>query len=232
MKNVHKLFWIFIAMLLWASSAWSQEEFQRTSDFQRLEFSFALGWTFSDGVSGETIVQGPDGNFYDRVDPKDSSSWGFTGEYFILENLEVGFQFNRQKSTLEVGGTATREIGDFNVDNYHGIFSYNFGSSHTRVRPFLQMGIGATHYGAVDFVFDQVQGTIDGSTKASVTVGGGLKLFATENIGVRIQARLTPTYISTDDDGWWCDPFWGCYTVGNVQYSNQIEMGGGINIRF
>jgi hypothetical protein len=225
MKNLLMLFWIFLGLFLTTSSAWSQ-------DNPRVEISFALGWTFSDGVSGETVVRGPDGNFYDRIDPKDSSSWSFTGEYYITDNLEVGFLFDRQKSTLEAGGTATREIGDLNLDNYHGILTYNFGAPDMRARPFLQMGIGATHYGDVDFDLNGVSGTIDGSTKASVTVGGGLKFFASKNIGVRLQARITPTYISTDDDGWWCDPFWGCYTVGNVQYSNQIEMGGGINIRF
>jgi outer membrane protein W len=225
MKNIHKLLWMFLGVMLAASTAWSQ-------DAPKVEISFALGWTFSDGVSGETVVRGPDGNLYDRIDPKDSSSWGFTGEYFITDNIGVGFLFNRQKSKLEVGGTTTREIGDLNLDNYHGTFSYNFGTSDMRLRPFLQMGIGATHYGDVSFDLNGTQGTIDGLTKASVTVGGGLKFFATRNIGFRLQARLTPTYISTDEDGWWCDPFWGCYTVGNVQYSNQIEMGGGINIRF
>lgn len=225
MKNLRMLFWILLALFFVSSPAWSQ-------DIHRVEISFSLGWTFSDGVSGETIVHAPDGNFYDRIDPKDSSSWSFTGEYYLTPNFEVGFLFDRQKSKLEASGSATRDIGDLNLDNYHGILTYNFGAPEKRARPFLQMGIGATHYGDVDFNLNTVQGTIDGSTKASVTVGGGLKFFATKNIGVRLQARLTPTYISSDTDGWWCDPFWGCYTVGNVQYSNQIEMGGGINIRF
>jgi hypothetical protein len=216
---------MLLSFLLLSTIAWSQ-------DAPKVEVSFGLGWTFSDGVSGETVVLAPDGNFYDRIDPKDSSSWGFTGEYFINENIEVGFQFNRQASTLEVGGTTTREIGDFNVDNYHGIFSYNFGHSEARMRPFMTMGVGATHYGDVDFTFSTIQGTIDGGTKASITAGGGVKFYASRNIGVRLQARITPTYISTEEDGWWCDPFWGCYTVGNIQYSNQIELGGGINIRF
>jgi hypothetical protein len=229
MKSFHKLF-LIIVVILWASFAWSQE-YESTADFPKMEFSFALGWTFSDGVSGETVVLAPDGNFYDRIDPADSSSWGFTGEYFINENIEVGFQFNRQSSKLEAGGTVTREIGDFNVDNYHGIFSYNFDHSDARMRPFMTIGVGATHYGSVDFVLNTFQGTIDGNTKASITAGGGVKFYASRNIGVRLQARITPTYIS-EDDGWWCDPFWGCYTVGNVQYSNQIEMSGGINIRF
>jgi Outer membrane protein beta-barrel domain len=225
MKSVQKLFWIIFSLLIVTSTAWSQ-------DIGRVEISFSYGWTFSDGVSGETTVLAPDGNFYDRVDPKDSSSWGFAGEYFVTPNIEVGFMFNRQKSTLELGGSTTREIGDLNVDNYDGTFSYNLGSVESHSRPFFMLGLGATHYGAVDFTFNGVPRSIDGNTKASVTFGGGLKFYASRNFGVRLQARLTPTYINTDEDGWWCDPFWGCYTVGNVQYSNQIEMSGGINLRF
>ena len=29
-----------------------------------------------------------------------------------------------------------------------------------------------------------------------------------------------------------CDPFWGCYVVGNAQYSNQFDVSGGIMFRF
>jgi hypothetical protein len=225
MRIAQKLFWMFLGMLMLASTAWSQ-------DIGRFEFSFAYGWTGSDGVSGETAVLAPDGNIYDRIDPKDSSSWGFTGEYFITPTYEVGFLFNRQKSTLEVGGTTSRAIGDMNVDNYDGTFSFNMGAVESRTRPFFMFGLGATHYGSVDFTFNGVPHTIDGNTKASVSVGGGVKFYASRNIGVRLQARITPTYINTNEDGWWCDPFWGCYTVGNVQYSNQIDMSGGVIIRF
>jgi hypothetical protein len=44
--------------------------------------------------------------------------------------------------------------------------------------------------------------------------------------------RWTPTYIKTDAAGWWCDPFWGCYLVGNAQYSNQFTFEGGVTFRF
>jgi hypothetical protein len=225
MKKLTTLLFMLSAILLAGSTSWAQ-------DAPRLEFSFSYGWTFSDGVGGETAVLAPDGNIYDGIDPKDSSSWGFTGEYFITPTMEVGFLFNRQKSTLELNGQTTTEIGDMNVDNYDGTFSFNMGSVDSSTRPFFMFGLGATHYGSVDFIFNGVPHTLDGNTKASVTLGGGLKFYPARNIGVRLQARLTPTYINTDEDGWWCDPFYGCYTVGNVQYSNQIDMSGGLIVRF
>ena len=47
-----------------------------------------------------------------------------------------------------------------------------------------------------------------------------------------LEARWTPTYIKSDAEGWWCDPYWGCYVVGNPQYSYQLELSGGITLRF
>jgi hypothetical protein len=47
-----------------------------------------------------------------------------------------------------------------------------------------------------------------------------------------LEGRWTPTYIKSDAEGWWCDPYWGCYVVGDAQYSNQFELSGGIVLRF
>ena len=47
-----------------------------------------------------------------------------------------------------------------------------------------------------------------------------------------VGVRATPAYIKSDAAGYWCDPYWGCYLVGNAQYANQIELNGGITFRF
>jgi hypothetical protein len=44
--------------------------------------------------------------------------------------------------------------------------------------------------------------------------------------------RWTPPSIPSDAEGWWCDPYWGCYTLSDAQYSNQLELTGGITLRF
>ena len=41
-----------------------------------------------------------------------------------------------------------------------------------------------------------------------------------------------PTYIKSDAEGYWCDPYWGCYVVGDAQYANQFEFSAGISLRF
>jgi outer membrane protein W len=221
-----KLFtWLFLLVLFIGTKAWAQED-------QKIEVSVNLGWTAADGVSGDHVLAA-DGNFYNAIDPKDAFSWSLTGEYFITDNIEIGFMYDDQKSKLEVTGTAKRQIGDMDIRGYHGIFSYNFGEKGERMRPFFLAGIGGTHYSSVDVTVNGIPGTIDGNMKASATFGGGIKYYATRNLGLRLQARWTPTYITTNsNDGWWCDPFYGCYVVGNAQYSNQFEFTAGVNLHF
>jgi hypothetical protein len=44
--------------------------------------------------------------------------------------------------------------------------------------------------------------------------------------------RWVPTYINSSAEGWWCDPWYGCGVYGNLKYSNQFEISGGIVARF
>ena len=197
----------------------------------RIEIGGSAGWTNSDGVSFQGVVAG-DGNVYNGIEPKDSFSWSLNVGYLVNPNVEVGFLFDQQKSSLLVTGSTEREIGDMSVNNYHGYAAYNFGEPDARVRPYLMLGLGATSYGGVPFSVGGVSRETEGSSQFSGTFGGGIKLYPSERVGVKLGARWTPTYIKSDSVGWYCDPFWGCYLVGDPQYSNQLELTGGLVFRF
>jgi outer membrane protein W len=197
----------------------------------RVEVSGILGWTFSDGVSG-TAVKAGDGNTYNRIDPKDSGSFGFSVGVLANDNAEVGFMYSHQYSTLVLGGTADREVGNLGINSYHGYFGYNFLESDSKLRPFIYGGLGASNFSSVEATVSGVNRTIAGSTKFSTTWGGGVKYFVNPKVGVRFVASWTPTYIKTDATGWWCDPYWGCYLTGNPQYANQLTLAGGVTLRF
>jgi hypothetical protein len=188
------------------------------------------GWSFSDGVSGNSILAG-DGNIYDRVDPKDSGTFGFNAGVFITPNWEAGFLYTYQGSKMVLGGTNEFELGDLSINTYHGYLAYNFGGSG-HIHPFLFGGLGATNFGSVNFSTPLRSGTIGGETQFSSTWGGGIKAMASPHVGIRVAAQWTPTYIKTDSAGWWCDPYWGCYLVGNAQYANQFMLTGGVAFRF
>ena len=198
----------------------------------RVEVSGNIGWTVSDGVDGQGIRAG-DGNIYDAVDVKDSFSWGFGIGVLATENAEVGFLFSQQMSQMRLDGTAIREVGDLTVNSYHPYFAYNFMPSDSAVRPYVLIGLGATNYGAVSFTRINGQaGETNSETQFSTTWGAGVKVFGGSNVGFRAGVQWTPTYIKTDSAGWWCDPYWGCYLVGDAKYANQFQFNGGLTIRF
>ena len=198
----------------------------------KVEISGLIGWTFSDGVTGSPY-KAPDGNTYDAVDLKDSMNWGLMFGVMASDNLEVGFMFNQQMSALRLEGSQFRELGDMNINSYHGYVGINFGDPESKVRPYVLMGIGATNYGSVNYTNAAGSAASTGSdTQFSTTWGGGVKLYPSPRLGFRIGMRWTPTYIKSDPGGWWCDPYWGCYMVGNAQYANQFDFSGGVTIRF
>jgi OprF membrane domain len=204
-----------------------------TSTFaqHRVEASAMFGWSFNDGVSSTQTIIAMNGNAYNRIDPKDTGLWGLGIGLMLSEQTEAGFMWNHQGSKLVAGGalgTPDREIGNMSINNYHGYLSYNFGESGTKIRPFVYGGLGATSFGNVDFGM----GTIGGNTQFSTTWGTGVKYFVSPKIGIRAGASWTPVYIKSDASGYWCDPYWGCYLVGDAQYSNQFHLTGGVTFRF
>ena len=198
----------------------------------KAEVGVFAGWVFSDGVSGDNFKAG-DGNIYNRVDPKDSFGWGLDVGVFAGPNTEVGFIYASQPTKLTVSGTATKEVGDQTANSYHGYVAYNWGEGDAPVRPYFLFGLGATSYS--DVAFTTAAGTartIPGISRFSTTWGAGVKVYGKGRVGGRFGARWTPTYIKSDAAGYWCDPYWGCYIVGDAQYANQFDLNGGITIRF
>lgn len=195
------------------------------------EISGRAGWTYSEGVGGRQVEAG-DGNTYNRVDPVDSLSWGFTFGVFMSQRLEVEFLFDRQSTTLQASGTNTVDIGDFSIGNYHGVLSYNFGAKAAPVRLYAFAGAGATTYPSLPFTGPLGETReIDGATRLSTTFGGGVKIYR-KNVGARLEARMTPTYIKSNAVGWTCDDYWGCYLLEESQYSRQMQFTGGVTVRF
>jgi opacity protein-like surface antigen len=198
----------------------------------KVEFTGIIGWTLSDGVSGDAI-KAANGQTYDRVDPKDSLNFGFSLGFFVTPSAEVGFLWRRQASELEISGTRTDILGDINIDGYHGYGAYYFGDPEAKARPYIMGGLGATHFGSVSYTKATGESaTTDSGTQFSTTWGAGVKVNASPNVGMKLGIQWTPTYIKSDAAGWWCDPWWGCYVIGDAQYSNQFEFVGGISFRF
>ncbi len=221
---MRKPWWIASVLVLAAATVASAQG-------RGMEIGAWAGWTFSDGVSGQAVNAG-DGNIYNRIDPQDSYSYGFSIAFLARQDVEVGFLWSRQESVLEVSGTTTTEVGDMAINNYHGYAAWSHGRRSSRVRPYFLFGMGVTDPGTVRFEFPS--GTpreIEGNSRFSFTLGAGVKAYTQGALGARFGIRFTPTYVKSDASGYWCDPFWGCYVVGDPQYANQFELHGGLFLR-
>ena len=213
-----------LLVLAVTSAAWAQTP--------KVEFTGIFGWTLADGVSGDAVKAG-NGQVYDRVDPKDSMNFGFSLGFFLSPSAEVGFLWRRQPTTIQISGTTVTDLADTNIDGYHGYGAYYFGDPEGKVRPYIMGGLGLTHYGGISFTKASGQtADISGNSQFSTTWGAGVKVNASPNVGLKLGMQWTPTYIKSDAEGWWCDPWFGCYVVGSSQYSNQFEFTGGIAFRF
>lgn len=200
----------------------------------RVEISGWGGYTLSEGINVDpnTVV----GVLVREVNPTSGPSYGVSFNVAVDDDgaMMVGFLWNTQESNLELkgagGGIGKVEVTDMKVRNYHGIFTYNFGDSRDSMRPYIFGGLGATQFSPGDIM----EFSVDGSTKFSSTWGGGVKFFASDNIGINLGARWTPTYIKSDPGGIWCSPYWpgACWVVPNPDYANQLEFTGGVTLRF
>ena len=206
---------------------------------QQLEGSVFYGYTLSEGIdaSQSRIILG---GVYNSLDIKSGNGWGFTFGGFVGERVELEFLYAQQFSSLEISDPAPSvTFADMKVVNYQGNVVYNWGESHSPVRPFIFFGLGATHYAGGDidsrFVVPPAgDGQIRSATKFATNWGGGVKFYPKEGkIGIKAMARYTPTFIKSDPGGLWCDPFYPtCWVVNDLDYSNQFEMSGGVTFRF
>ena len=200
-----------------------------TSAQDRVEVGAFVGYTFSEGIDIDPVSL--DGRLFDSIGPTSALSYGFSFDVFVTENMQVGFLFDQQASKLNGDGPGGgEEFVDMNVNNYHAIFTYNWGDSDSMARPFLFGGLGATQYSPQEIMGN----AIDSSTRFSSTWGGGVKVYPGRNVGLKFTARWTPTYIKSDPAGVWCSPYWGfgCYQLVDTDYSNQFEMAAGVSFRF
>ena len=97
------------------------------------------------------------------------------------------------------------------------------------MRPYLLGGLGATQFGGLD---DRRWGPDQRRDAVLVDLGGRREDLPEPQRRHPARGPWTPTYIKSDPEGYWCDPYWGCYTVADAEYSNQFELSGGITLRF
>ena len=147
-----------------------------------------------------------------------SFTWGLTAGYFFSPRYGFEASWSRVGSDLEIGtGGDLIEMFDVRIDQLQGSFVLRFGGEESRLRPFVTAGAGAAFFSAPD---------LDGETKLSFGLGGGVKWSPSQRFGARVQARYVPTSLN-DESSDFCDPFGFCQS-----WLHQFELLGGVVVRF
>jgi len=191
---------------------------------QRFEITPTFGYKFGGTVPVFRDRPESPGPKVTEIKFKSSAAYGVNVAYNFTEHFALEFMWNRQPTRAEAkaGGGGLVGSADADIDQYFGSVVYNFGDIDSRMRPFLLFGGGATRAAAGD----------GSQTKGSFHLGGGLKMFLSENMGVRLQMRWTPTYLYSTPGGVWCD-WWGfCWGITNDHFMNQGEASVGWIFRF
>jgi len=225
-----------LLLTMFSVTAFAQDE--------KVEVSAGFGYTATSGFTVDPVVIGA--TSINKIGVDSGFVYHIEGDYLFGENTSFGFLFASQKSklsyrgtTIGVGGSSgTTPIVDLNIYNYQFPFTYNFLDSDAKVRPFLFAGLGWTQFSPVSGTVNPSIGRpgtstqdLNSNSQFSMALGGGVKVFVTPKFGFKGTARWTPTYITSQADGYWCN-FYYCAVVGDLKYVNQGEFTGGLFVRF
>jgi hypothetical protein len=136
---------------------------------------YTIGGDFTDALTGKSLS-------FD-----DTSSYGIMVDFKQAVDKQGGepwieLYYSRQQTKLKAdqGEFLGEPLFDVNIEYFHVGGTYGMGSG--MVKPFLVGTIGATH------MTPKGEG-LHAETKLSLSLGGGVKLYLTERVGIRLDAR-------------------------------------------
>jgi opacity protein-like surface antigen len=208
---------LLLAAIAWTVStspvAWAQ---------RGIEVTPFIGGEINRGVDLSTAL-------YKRVDVQNGLNYGVSVGYLIGTRTGLEFIWNHnQAGTLaqSVTGGPDRKVFNLKSNQYLGDFVVHFKDRESRLRPFVLVGAGATNL-APD------RSHVHSITRFAWVFGGGVKYNFSKHLGVRLQAKWSPTYINTLTEGVWCDPFWsGCWEKGDSVFLKEFDGTAGLILRF
>ncbi len=177
----------------------------KTFSQQGIEISAYSGWMLGGKV-----------NLYNgKLQIDDGNNWGFTLSYNVAPGMHAEFMYNRLVSDLIV-----REYGDPPyvateiATQYFQLGAVRELMYDGAIRPFGTGGLGVA-------IFSDRIGYESDVWRMSFSLGGGIKIFPVERIGIRLQARmLVPMYFN----GIWMGIGTGG-SSGGVSASSSIVQG-------
>jgi opacity protein-like surface antigen len=201
--------WLIVA----APTAWAQ---------RGIEVTPFIGGQINGGLDLSTPL-------YNRIDVQNGLNFGVGVGYLIGNYGSVEFMWNHNQAETvaqSVGGGADRKVFNLNTNQYLGAYLLHFKDRESRLRPFILLGLGVSNLGPD-------RRNVNSITRFAWAFGGGAKYNLSKHLGVRVQAKWSPTYIGSTTEGFWCDPFWaGCWAIGKSNFLQEFDASAGLTFRF
>ena len=136
---------------------------------------YTMGGEFTDAVTGKSLS-------FD-----DTSSYGIMVDFKQAVDKEgrepwIELYYSRQQTRLKAdqGPFIATPLFDVNIEYFH--LGGTYGPATGKVKPFVVGTFGATH------MTPKGEG-LHAETKFSLSLGGGVRLYLTERVGIRLDAR-------------------------------------------
>ena len=136
--------------------------------------------------------------------------------------FEAEYAYQPTELVLQQSLDPGTKTADLAIHKIRGNFYFSSPAGDAPVQPYFLLGLGAA-------IFDADRGS---ATKFSWQLGAGIKKMTSDTMGFKLSAAYAPSYLTEDNDGYWCDPWYGCYTYPDPQYLDQWEFSLGIVKRF
>jgi hypothetical protein len=152
-----------------------------------------------------------------------SESFGLILDYELNPNQQLEVYLSRQKTKLSADGTFTgNPLFDLSVEYYHFGGLYVFDVENKRIRPFISGTLGITR-------MDPDGASLNEEIRFSLALGGGVKIFLTDNFGLRFDGRGIFTAMDSNA-AVFCSG--GCAVKVRSSGFVQGELGAGVILRF
>jgi Outer membrane protein beta-barrel domain len=129
-----------------------------------------------------------------NVEVEESAVYGVTFDIPLSPNWQIELMANRQQSAFRVDQgflEPSAELGDVDLTTVHGGILLQWGDG--QVNPYLVVSAGITR-------IEPKFRNLDSDDRFSSSFGGGAKIFFSDNVGLRLEARGFWTDLDTGFD--------------------------------
>jgi|HubBroStandDraft_1064217.scaffolds.fasta_scaffold115946_2 opacity protein-like surface antigen len=206
------LFLVVIFSTLGVSTAQAQNEFEVTP-FGGSRFGGVIDLNTTD---------------VDYLTIKSSWNYGIMGDYTLFQsvpNFQVEFMFNHQPTDLDthVIQTDTKEfLTSADLNMYQWGFNFAIRDPEKKLVPYVVGGLGFTNF--------RSGGDLPFSNRFSYNLGLGARYFFAKHVGLRVEARWSPSRTTSQDEV--VETYFGPEVVAVGSHAEQGQANVGLIFRF